>query len=138
MLQYYILNLFLLYLSLLDIRYRKLPNKILLLLFLIGLIFLPSSNSVMTHILGILCPSLFLILCNLLGQHFIGGGDIKLMACMGLFTGGALNCFLFLIASILLLSSSLILKCFRLSYKSLPFCPFVCLSYNLYLLVCIF
>lgn len=130
--KYFILGVSLFYLSYLDIRYRRIPNKFLLFLFIVGLTFLPFSTPYASYLLGFLFPALILFFLNLLFGHFIGGGDIKLTMCIGLYMGLYYNCIIFTCASLICLCFSSLYFIFKKGFPThLPLCPFLLISYLL-------
>ncbi len=135
-LKYLILSVFLIHFTHLDIRFRRIPNKIIILLLLIGLFFLPFSQKPISCLAGLVFPGIIMLLFNIYLNHFIGGGDIKLIMCIGFFTGISASIFIFLIASILCLLWAL---CNKLSSTTtLPFCPFLTFSFLIYLFLYFF
>lgn len=127
--KFYILCSFLIYLSYLDIRYRKIPNFIIAILLTIGVCFVPFSDNIPSSLLGLFFPAFILLLLNIPFKSFIGGGDIKLIMCIGLFIGISNNFIVFFIASILTLLFSTLRQIFyKTALPSLPFCPFLLIS----------
>ncbi|MGY3777471.1 prepilin peptidase [Isobaculum melis] len=73
-----------------DILYRIIPNKVLLPFLIVGLIerlLIPQNDSWWYPLVGILAGFLPLFLIGLLKEQAIGGGDIKLFAVVGIFIG---------------------------------------------------
>lgn len=84
--------LFLLYLivvSVHDIRTMKIPDKLVLCSFVLGIIaiFTMPETDIASRIIGMFAGSLPLLLLTLMVPGAFGGGDIKLMAGCGFFLG---------------------------------------------------
>ena len=134
MLKYIIFSLFLLYFTYTDIKDRTIPNKILAILFGIGLLFLFSSHTYRSTLIGVLLPSSLFFILNLLGNHFIGGGDIKLICCLGLFCGFQGTCIIVFLSLMLCLFYALIMFLSKNSCHSLPLCPFLSISFYIFMI----
>lgn len=77
--------------SVIDIKIRRIPNELVIMLFAVSLIYvgmrlINSNNSILTHIIGLLVGGV-LFLIPFLFKSDIGGGDIKLIAVMGFCLG---------------------------------------------------
>lgn len=80
--------LFLVYISVLDFRQEIIPDKLLIkFLFLILFAFPLSGHSLLDSLLGALGGFFSLFFLSLLTRGAIGGGDIKLLFVLGLWTG---------------------------------------------------
>lgn len=93
----------LLVLSVIDARTFEIPVGINITILLLGVVrtFLDYQN-VLSHLIGFLCVSLFLLLLNLFtGGRAMGGGDVKLMGAAGLLLGWKLIILSFLLACIM-------------------------------------
>lgn len=134
MLKYIILSSFLLYFSYTDIKTRTIPNKALAILFIIGILFLFSSYTYRSALIGVFLPSSLFFVINLLGNHFIGGGDIKLVCCLGLFCGYQASCIITLLSLILCLIYAFLSFLRKNILLSLPLCPFLSLSFYIYMI----
>lgn len=87
---------------------------------------LPISLLLLYHLLGFLSGSMMLLLISLLTKGSIGGGDIKLVALLGILYGSLGTCSILLIASLLAimyLGLLFILK--KPHINHLPFVPFL-------------
>ncbi len=130
MTKYLILLIFLLYFSYTDCRYRRIPNKVILLLLIIGFCFLPFSSPMSLYCIGLFFPSLILFLLNILYSGFIGSGDIKLFICTGLLLGFKINILLFILTCISALIFCAIYSLLSSNkIYSLPLAPFICSSF---------
>ena len=137
-LKYLILSAFLVHLTHLDIKFRRIPNNIIIPLLLIGLFFLPFSQKPISCLVGLVFLGIIMFLLNIYLNHFIGGGDIKLIMCIGVFTGISASIFIIVIASILCLLWALCNKFSYFSTTTLPFCPFLTFSFIIYLFLYFF
>ncbi|HEX9060494.1 MAG TPA: A24 family peptidase [Clostridia bacterium] len=117
--------------SIYDIKKRIIPNTLIIIIFSLGLINSVLFSSLKSAMLGVIIPSLPLLILKSKMKH-IGAGDIKLISAIGTWSGWLLNISIFAIASICALI-------YALSYyfsskkqlKSVPFAPFLlfgCLS----------
>ena len=134
--------------AVIDAKLRIIPNFIPLtlicargLIFAYELIFLDSAlQDILGSVVGCLLCGLFLVIGNKLSRGGIGGGDIKLLSCVGLLCG------LYLVFTVLVLA--LICCCVlslpaMLSKKltlrnSVPFGPFIYLGYALMCLLTLY
>ncbi len=73
-----------------DCRYRKIPDRFVLLLGIVGAasVFIMPETEISSRLAGIFAASLPLFFTTMLFPGAFGGGDIKLMAAAGLFLGG--------------------------------------------------
>lgn len=88
MLKYTYLCLVFILVTIIDLRYKIIPNHIVVANIIIGLVlhfFSWNDISVMSSLIGFLVGGSILFLIALIGP--MGGGDIKLMASLGLFLG---------------------------------------------------
>lgn len=119
---YYSITLIILgILALYDIKYHKVKNKALL-------CFLPWSCLAMiqtpiSSILGFSCAVILLLVTAIIGKEGIGGGDIKLIALLGMIFGLYGILFILILASILALLLSFLIK-----EKRIPFVPFLSIA----------
>ncbi|EJW14345.1 A24 family peptidase [Paenibacillus alvei] len=81
---YFGLGFLLLYFTFTDIRERRIPNVTSLSVILIFLIYRSFDSPI--YLWG-LVPSIILIILFLFNPRIIGGGDIKMFACVGLIVG---------------------------------------------------
>lgn len=119
---YYSITLIILgILALYDIKYHKVKNKALF-------CFLPWSCLAMiqtpiSSILGFSCAVILLLVTAIIGKEGIGGGDIKLIALLGMIFGLYGILFILILASILALLLSFLIK-----EKRIPFVPFLSIA----------
>lgn len=94
-------------LSVYDIRYKRVTNTSLLLLlpavFLIGITEIRSAGDMLSFLLGGLSGGGILLAASMATGGGIGGGDIKLMALLGLMAGLYDTLFILMTASVLAL-----------------------------------
>lgn len=129
MIKYIILLIFLLYFSYTDYCYRRIPNKAIFLLLIIGFCFLPFSHPISHYCIGLFFPSFILFFLNVLYSKFIGSGDIKLLICTGLFLGFKINTLLFVLTCTFGLIFCAVYTFFsKKRLYSLPLAPFICFS----------
>ena len=76
-------------LSVIDWRTYEIPIGINITILVLGVLRCAIDyHNIVSHIIGLVCVSAFLLLLNLItGGRAIGGGDVKLMAAAGLFLG---------------------------------------------------
>ena len=76
-----------------DIRAMLIPDIISILMFVLGIvsIFIYKDISLTEHLIGLVCVSLPMLVTTLVIPGAFGGGDIKLMAGIGLFLGWKLT-----------------------------------------------
>lgn len=72
-----------------DIRYRKIPDKYIIMIGILGIVTIPFflDISMTSRLYGALCVSMPLLLLNVLFPGNFGGGDIKLMLAGGWYLG---------------------------------------------------
>lgn len=121
-------------LSIVDIKIRKIPNEMLLLVIVAGIVshIIKAENlSIETHILGIITGLGIFTLGNVItGGKKVGSGDIKLAACIGFITGFPLVIPTLLIASIAVsaIGGLMILKGTISKDVPIPYAPFMMLG----------
>lgn len=122
----------LLLLALVDWDTMELPNGPMLLLAGLFLLFLPAHPAPLTRLwqgaaagaaVFALMLALSLVMDKLLGRESLGGGDLKLMAVLALFTGPAGVVLMLLAASVLGLCTMALL---RARGRAFPFGPALC------------
>ena len=76
-------------LSVIDWRTYEIPVGINITILVLGMLRCALDyRNIVTHLIGLVCVSAFLLLLNLVtGGRAMGGGDVKLMAAAGLFLG---------------------------------------------------
>lgn len=121
--------------SFIDIDLQIIPDRFIVILFVLGFIHAFYQTAYFNAhwyvwIIGLFSASLILFILGLIIPDSIGGGDIKLMAAVGLFTGPKL----ILIALFISALYALILSVFLLAKKkgsmktAIPFGPFLSLG----------
>lgn len=116
--------------SYIDIKYKIIPDCIILVLFIIGVIFnvVDRELTIWNSMTGFFAASVpLLMLAVLSGGKGMGGGDIKLMAVVGIFLGWKLACLALVIASILQTILGINLILFKIIQRKdpIPFGPFL-------------
>lgn len=124
-------------LAIYDIKYLTLPNRLVYILLGVSVIHIIGSciffhedlNQIIGSIFGfVIGGGVFYILFQLSSGKWIGGGDVKLGAVLGLILGSALNAFMMIFIASLLgtLISLPLLAVKRLGGKSqIPYGPFL-------------
>ena len=115
-----------------DRKYMKIPNRLIWAIVLLGIFsipFFPEINLLQRGI-GVLVISVPLFLCTFILPGSFGGGDIKLMAAVGLFLGWERTLFSFVAAVLAAgVCCLLMLALKKLTRKSqIPFGPFLSLG----------
>lgn len=128
------LSFFLSWIAIFDFHYKLIYNKLLLLMFLVGVCFLPfdemsiftASEIVTTMLAG---GAMFLML-SLLSRGGMGGGDVKFAFVLGLWQYGADFIILILLAFWIggFLAVCLLLSKNKAPKDSIPFGPFLCMG----------
>jgi Flp pilus assembly protein protease CpaA len=114
--------------SIYDIKKRIIPNYLVAIILLTGII-----NSIMYHshshlILGALFPSFPLLILRFKSKY-PGFGDIKLLSAVGTWLGWTLNFYVFILACILSLAFVFIYKLItNKQLKSVAFAPFILMA----------
>ncbi|MBT2293159.1 prepilin peptidase [Paenibacillus albidus] len=111
--------------SLSDIRWRKIPNSLVILILGLGVLHMLLYGSVLNSVTGLLLPAAPLLL---LRRYYssIGAGDIKLIATVGVWLGGLLNLSLFMAACLLCALVLLLKRAYTDHFpRSVPFAPFL-------------
>lgn len=75
--------------SIIDIRTHRIPDKLIMVVFLCGClsIFFMPDDTLLERVIGVFSVSVPMLLLTVLIPGAFGGGDIKLMAALGLFLG---------------------------------------------------
>ena len=139
--EYTILTLIMLWLSSIDIKTMKIPDIVNAVGFIAAVIImiikaLIYNGSITSHILGLLVGGGFFLIIALLTKGAMGGGDIKLMAVLGLWMGFE-NIILIIILSFFI---SAVISVFLLASKKkkkedhIPFGPFIAVAVYLTIL----
>lgn len=128
-----ILICFLIYFTYYDIKYRIISNKIIIACFFIGIVLVFISGNIslwLSNITGAFGAFLLFFLASILSKGGIGMGDVKLMTCIGLYTGiyETLNISFISIMLSVLVGVFLILIKKANKKTELPFVPFILLG----------
>ena len=100
---YAFLSSVLLIITFIDLRLMLIPNKLVVLIFAVGLAFafFASNISWLDRSIGFFAAGLILLLIAIVSKGGLGGGDIKLMAVCGFFIGWKLIIWSMILASII-------------------------------------
>lgn len=119
-----------------DIKFRRIPNLIIIFLMVTNVFYIIINNILLDSLLGMFIPALLFVFINGSYGNFIGNGDIKLLAAIGLFigykgnlmvfTGSCIACIVFTVFSKLL---------FKKSIPKLPLAPFTFFCLFIYMAV---
>lgn len=114
--------------SIYDMKDRIIPNALVAVIAVAGLINSIISGTTFDALIGALVPSALLLLVRM-KFNGIGAGDIKLLSATGLWLGWLLNLYVFLFACIAVFGYILLRK-YWLHHKirAVPFAPFVALG----------
>ena len=131
---------FLLELAVSDIKYRILPDQLILMLFVCGVGFLPYHSGIKDCLLGMLIGFSVMAIFALIGKvaykrDTLGGGDIKLFAALG-FIAGPSGVVLIFIATTLISAGHLVYLLARKKIKTtdtIPMVPYIAISAAAYL-----
>ena len=104
-----------------DIKYRRIPNIIAVIAFMIGLISLIKYGFPPERLIGLIFPAIILWVFS--HRQKIGSGDVKLTIVVGLYYG-------YLAAAMILIGAIVLISCYSLfiqgrKHSSLPFAPFM-------------
>ncbi|OXT07664.1 prepilin peptidase [Thermoanaerobacterium thermosaccharolyticum] len=112
-----------------DIEHKIIPNKIILTGLIVGAIFrvLMLNYGVWDYVIGFVLGGGVLLLISLLSGGGMGGGDIKLMAMIGLFIGWKLTLLTLFIAALLGAVGGIILIALKIKTRKdyIPFGPYI-------------
>lgn len=119
----------LLIISVIDLKYKIIPNKLIIIIFAFGIVFniITGAVTIKSMIIGFFIISIPLLALSIIIKGSIGGGDIKLLAVSGAFIGVRNIIIAFFIASMfssIILISLLLLK--KIKAKDIvPYGPFL-------------
>ena len=125
-----VLDSMLIVVSFIDLKYRLIPNVIVMGTLISGLLFgLLGGNSFFSSIIAMFVGGGIMFLLALV-PHAIGGGDIKFMFALGTFLSAPKIIFTLLFAFIFAAVASLILLLFKIKGRKdhIPFAPFLSLG----------
>jgi leader peptidase (prepilin peptidase)/N-methyltransferase len=123
--------------SFIDLRYRIIPDFIVVLTLVIGVIFsVATRNNITDTVLGMLCGGGVLFLISLL-PNAMGGGDIKFMFAAGAFLGLQRTVWALLLAFIFSSIFSIVLILAKIigTKDYIPFGPFLAVGSYISLLI---
>ncbi|WP_432408063.1 prepilin peptidase [Wukongibacter sp. M2B1] len=126
---YITLSSILLTISIIDIKTRIIPDKVIILGSILGaIIMLLNDNiSIINALLGIVICGGIIAVISIMTKGAIGMGDAKLFACIGIFLGLQSTLGVMVIATMLSGLTGLILLTFKIVGRkaTLPFAPFI-------------
>ncbi len=115
--------------SFIDFEHMLIPNNVLIVLFVAGVMFniLNSNLTIMDSVIGFFAASVPLFLIAIFTKGGMGGGDIKLMAVVGIFIGWKLVTLSLIIGACMSSVIGIILLLFRVVKRKepIPFGPFL-------------
>ena len=132
-----VMSAILIIISFIDLRHRIIPNFMVVIALVIGIIFsFIAKTSLIDTILGMICGGGILFLLALI-PNAMGGGDIKLMFAIGAFLGPNRTLWALLLAFIIssIISIVLILLKIKGTKDYIPFGPFLSLGSFISLLI---
>ncbi|ADD02327.1 peptidase A24A domain protein [Thermoanaerobacter italicus Ab9] len=119
--------------SFIDIDYKIVPNKIILVGFIGGIIFriLMYNYGLIDYIVGLILGGGILLLISLISGGEIGGGDIKLMALIGFFIGWKLTILVLFLSVIIGALGGVILVALKIKGGKdyIPFVPYISIAW---------
>ncbi len=118
----------LLVITLIDIRYKIIPNSILIFLMIIGIVYVVLvDQKFISSIIGFFAVSLILLIIAVISNGQMGGGDIKLMAVCGFIIGWQKILVALLIGSVFGSIIGVILIILKINKKKqqIPFGPYL-------------
>lgn len=125
-----VLSTILIVVSFIDLKHRIIPNSIVIVTLLLGIIFLFIGDiSLMNSILGMIFGGGLLLLFALI-PGAMGGGDIKIMFALGAFLGYRKTLWALILAFVLASIISVMLILFKIKGRRdhIPFGPFLALG----------
>lgn len=132
-LSYIFLSTVLIVITFIDIEHKIIPNKLILTGIFGGIMFriFMYSYGFMDYIIGFLLGGGILLLISLLSGGEMGGGDIKLMALIGLFVGWKLTATTLFFSVIIGALEGIILIVLRIKTKKdyIPFSPSISIAW---------
>lgn len=118
--------------TIVDIKYNVIPNKIIAIILIFGVLFnlINKTISIENMLAGFFIISAPLLFMSIILKGSMGGGDIKLMAVSGVFLGWKNIILAFIIASLLGSFISMILILLRKINKNdmIPYGPFLAMG----------
>ncbi|MNJ29048.1 prepilin peptidase [Paenibacillus bouchesdurhonensis] len=118
--------LLLLICSFVDQKCRIIPNRVVILVLILGLLNSWLYTSLEDSFIGIVVPSLLLLIAKSKWNFYIGAGDIKLLSAIGAWVGWYANIYVLLSGGVLaLIYVGVIRGLHREKILSVPFAPFL-------------
>jgi|GEM_PF-314182 len=115
--------------SIIDLKYKIIPNKIIVAIFIFGVLFniINKTVTVGNMVIGFFIISIPLLIMSIILKGSMGGGDIKLMAVAGAFLGWENIIVAFIIGSLIASITSIILIILRKIKRNdmIPYGPFL-------------
>lgn len=120
----------LLVIFIIDLRHMEIPNGLVAVLLVIGVIWTYDSGDYRSHIIGFFAVPLFLLLLGAIAGQGMGMGDVKLMAASGLILGWQGNILALMIGAILgsVIGIGLLLAGAIERKQKIPFGPFLAIG----------
>ena len=130
--------------SSIDIKIKKIPNKLLLVLLCVRIICMAAElinnpsrwmYTVVGSLLGFLFAGLIILICIFVSRGGIGSGDMKLFAIIGLFyhINGVLEIMMYSLFLASIVSIFLLVTKKAKAKSSIPMAPFICMGLFVYL-----
>lgn len=127
-----ILSCILLFISIIDIKTKIIPNKLIIIGMIIGVIMVYLNDNITTisALLGCLFCGGMVAVISIITKGSIGMGDAKLFACIGIWFGLQTTLGIMLIATMLSGLVGLILLTFKKVNRktTMPFAPYIFLA----------
>lgn len=138
-----VLVILLTYLSYIDLKENKIPNKIIVPAYIVAvfyniyLFFFVDRSTIYNNFLGFFFSFGIMFLISFISKGGLGGGDVKLFGLLGLTLGlqSVFKIILFSTISGALISIFLVLFRIKNFKDSIPFGPFIALGFVLSLLI---
>ena len=133
LIKYSILCSILLVISIIDLNLKIIPNSINLFLLLYGIIFNIiefSFNNLTSNLFGLFIGGGLFLLIAIISKGAMGGGDIKLVAVLGLLFGFKKILLITFLSFIIGAVISILLLLFKINKRKdyIPFGPFICIG----------
>jgi len=130
---YLFLACILIAISFIDIKHKIIPNKLIVTGLIGGLIFriLMYNYGYIDYLLGLALGGGILLIISLISGGEMGGGDIKLMALIGLFVGWKLTLLTLFLSVLFGALGGMILIAVKIKGRKdyMPFAPYIAFSY---------
>lgn len=113
-----------------DIKYRKIENRLLLIMLLVGIILLFTRFSTVNMInaaLGLIVALVLFLPVYLISKSGLGAGDVKLALCMSVYTGlyDFMNIMIYSLIYTVIFGIAIMIFRRKRAKMQLPFAPFV-------------